>query len=91
MNLVILDIDGTLTETSDVDADCFTLALKECFGIDGIETDWSLYAHTTDVWILDELFQKHFNRSPSADEVTQMQNSFVDHLQHTNCARRQGR
>lgn len=81
MQLAIFDVDGTLTETSDLDTDCFTHAIEECFALTGIETDWSLYVHPTDAGILEELFQRHFKRSPSAAEIAHVQNSFVGHLQ----------
>jgi phosphoglycolate phosphatase-like HAD superfamily hydrolase len=81
MKLVILDVDGTLTETSDLDTDCFMHALEDCFALTGIETDWSVYTHSTDAGILEELFQKHFKRSPSAAEIARLQSSFVGHLQ----------
>ncbi|MGA3115356.1 MAG: hypothetical protein ABSF90_13105 [Syntrophobacteraceae bacterium] len=81
MKLAILDVDGTLTETSDLDTDCFTRAIEGCFALTGIETDWSLYVHPTDAGILEELFQRHFKRSPSAAEIAHVQNSFVGYLQ----------
>jgi phosphoglycolate phosphatase-like HAD superfamily hydrolase len=81
MKLVVLDIDGTLTQTNAADADCFLRALVDCFSLSGIDTDWSLYTHSTDAGIMEELFQKHFRRSPSDAEIDQMKNSFVRHLQ----------
>lgn len=81
MKLVVLDIDGTLMQTNDADTDCFVSALEDCFALTDIETDWSLYTHSTDAGIMEELFQKHFKRSPSHDEIAHMQNSFVRHLQ----------
>ncbi len=81
MNLAILDIDGTLTDTGDVDTECFLNALRDCFTLADIETDWSLYTHPTDAGILEELFQRHFKRTPATDEIAHMQNSFVGHLQ----------
>jgi phosphoglycolate phosphatase-like HAD superfamily hydrolase len=81
LNLAILDLDGTLTQTNQVDSECFIRAIEDSFALTGIETDWSSYRHPTDAGILEELFQRHFNRSPSASEVANMQNCFVGHLQ----------
>ncbi len=81
MNLAILDIDGTLTDTCDVDAECFLNALVDCFALADIEIDWSVYTHATDAGILEELFQRHFMRSPATDEIAHMQNTFAGHLQ----------
>jgi phosphoglycolate phosphatase-like HAD superfamily hydrolase len=88
MKLVVLDIDGTLTQTNDADADCFVRALTDCFALSDIETDWSLYTHSTDAGIMEELFQKHFKRSPSNAEIDLIRNSLVHHLQlmHTSGA-----
>ena len=81
LKLAILDIDGTLTDTNDVDSECFLHALADCFGLTRIETDWSSYDHPTDAGILEEIFQTHFHRSPSASEVVTMQDRFIGHLQ----------
>lgn len=90
MNLAILDIDGTLTDTGDVDTECFLNALRDSFALADIEIDWSIYTHATDAGILEELFQRHFKRSPAKAEIAHMQKSFVGHLQrmhsHNNSA-----
>jgi len=39
VNLVIFDIDGTLTATNQVDTRCFAAAFLEVFGTE-ISTDW---------------------------------------------------
>src|SRR6516162_1489083 len=45
MRLVIFDIDGTLTQTMKVDADCFVRSLAEVCGFRDVDTDWSGYKH----------------------------------------------
>ncbi len=80
MNLAILDIDGTLTNTNIVDTECFLKALEACFSISDIQTDWSLYMHATDAGILGEIFQKQFVRNPSVAETTRFQNAFLANL-----------
>ena len=55
MKIVVFDIDGTLTQTNDADTDCFVRALKDCFALNDIETDWSGYTHSTDAGIMKEL------------------------------------
>ena len=83
MKLVILDIDNTLTKAGKADTDCYVKAINECFLIADMETDWSLYRHSTDSGILEELFHGHFNRTPSDAEVSLMQERFFAHLNET--------
>lgn len=45
MNLVIFDIDGTLTKTDYVDEICFVQALSDAHSISGISTDWAAKSH----------------------------------------------
>ena len=54
MNLVMFDIDGTLTQTCAVDAACYVEAVMEVTGLRAISTDWASYRHTTDSGILDD-------------------------------------
>jgi len=43
MHLVMFDIDGTLTQTTKVDEECFVRSFKDVFGFADIDTDWSHY------------------------------------------------
>ncbi|MBI3013572.1 MAG: HAD family hydrolase [Candidatus Tectomicrobia bacterium] len=81
MKLVLLDVDGTLTATNEVDTNCFVSAFTRCFGVAAIETDWTLYRHATDLGILQEVFAKHFGRDPSQREIARMRECFLEHLQ----------
>jgi beta-phosphoglucomutase-like phosphatase (HAD superfamily) len=42
MNLLVFDIDGTLTATNEVDTRCFARAFHEAFGI-ALDTSWHIY------------------------------------------------
>lgn len=83
MRLVIFDVDGTLTRSTQLDAACFMRALEDEFGIVGIDENWSAYTHTTDSGICLEIFQRHRGRPPSPAEVTRLQRRFVDELEST--------
>jgi len=48
MNLVLFDVDGTLTLTNEVDNRCYLCALGEALGGAGFDTDWTKYPHVTD-------------------------------------------
>jgi phosphoglycolate phosphatase-like HAD superfamily hydrolase len=56
--LIIFDIDGTLTATTDVDSDCYTRAISDHLG-SPVDTDWASYRHVTDAGIATELLTKH--------------------------------
>jgi phosphoglycolate phosphatase-like HAD superfamily hydrolase len=80
MNLVMFDIDGTLTQTFAVDADCFVRALTEVSGFEGISTDWASYQHTTDSGILNEVYQSRLGRPPELDEICAVRDRFIQLL-----------
>src|ERR1700747_886538 len=73
MKLVMFDIDGTLTPTSQADETCFVQALREVFGFTDINTDWASYPHCSDSGILEVLFQTRFGRSPLPAEISTFQ------------------
>jgi phosphoglycolate phosphatase-like HAD superfamily hydrolase len=80
MKLVMFDIDGTLTETSEVDEAGFVRALRETFDFGAVNTDWATYPWCTDSGILETLFQERLRRSPSRDEVRRFQDRFLSLL-----------
>lgn len=80
MNLVLFDIDGTLTHTVSTDEECFTSAYLEALGIPNINTDWSVYSHCVDSTICYEIIQSRLERPPRDDEIRRLKECFVDHL-----------
>jgi len=77
MNLIMFDIDGTLTQTDAADGKCFVKAVADVFGLSGIDDDWSRYPHCTDSGILATIFQEQHGRPPSLPETTEVQEHFV--------------
>jgi phosphoglycolate phosphatase-like HAD superfamily hydrolase len=78
MQLVIFDVDGTLTLTTAIDADCYARALSAHLGI-RIDTDWSTYRHATDAGILSELLERHgILESPS--DIAAVKGRFLELL-----------
>lgn len=77
MRLVIFDVDGTLTDTNEVDGICFQRALQEEFGLPMISRKWASYQHTTDVGIATEVLGAYWNRVPSTAELKRTQNRFL--------------
>lgn len=80
MKLVMFDIDGTLTQTSQADEICFVQALREVFEFTDINTDWASYPHCSDSGILGEIFRLRVGRSPVLDEISVFQTHFVSLL-----------
>lgn len=81
MNLAIFDIDGTLTQTDQVDEICFVQALADAHGITGISTEWAEYPHTTDSAITFHVFQETLNRVPEEIELLKFKTRFVSLLE----------
>src|SRR5438034_43368 len=80
MHLVMFDIDGTLTETMKVGEECFVRSFKDVFGFADIDTDWSHYPRTTDSGIFHDVFTTRIGRSPTAQEVSQFRQHFIQLL-----------
>jgi phosphoglycolate phosphatase-like HAD superfamily hydrolase len=80
MHLVMFDIDGTLTETMNVDEECFVCSFKDVFGFVDIETDWSRYPRTTDSGAFHDVFTSRIGRSPTAEEVSRFRQHFIQLL-----------
>ncbi|QIF02794.1 HAD family hydrolase [Roseimicrobium sp. ORNL1] len=78
MNLIMFDIDGTLTASDVMDGECFVQAVQDVFGFADVSSDWSLYRHCSDSGVLDELFQTRLGRSPLPEEIAEVQAHFVN-------------
>lgn len=89
MNLVIFDIDDTLTRTMEVDSACYVRAFADVLGIRGIDTDWSTYEHTTDAWIARALIRKHLQRDAEPNAIEKVCDRFVALLQAAHARRPQ--
>jgi phosphoglycolate phosphatase-like HAD superfamily hydrolase len=77
MYLVMFDIDGTLTETMNVDEECFVRSFKDVFGFADIDTDWSHYPCTTDSGIFHEIYTSRRGRWPTALDVSRFRKHFI--------------
>lgn len=81
MQLVIFDVDGTLTDTNKVDANCFVRAFAEEFSILHINQNWQDYTHSTDTAITRQIFQNKLGRLPSTEEMFRLKKRFINLLQ----------
>ncbi|MBX9254958.1 HAD family hydrolase [Desmonostoc muscorum CCALA 125] len=80
MKLVMFDIDGTLTESNNLDNESYLQALYEVFGFSEVSSDWTSYTHVTDACILKEVCQSKLGRIPSSSEVEAFQQRFLELL-----------
>jgi len=80
MHLIMFDIDGTLTETMKIDEECVVRSFEDVFGFVSIDTDWSYYPHTTDPGIFNDLFTSRTGRRPTAQDVSQFRQHFIQLL-----------
>lgn len=80
MNLVVFDIDGTLTDTNAIDAEAFTRAVCEHLGIAAIADDWSRYDDVTDAAIFDTLCIEHRGRGAGESDVARVQELLLTHF-----------
>jgi phosphoglycolate phosphatase-like HAD superfamily hydrolase len=80
MNLVLFDIDGTLTESVAVDEVCFVRAFRDVLGIERINTNWLEYPFQTDSGLALEICRKHLGREPDRAEISGLQSRFVQLL-----------
>jgi phosphoglycolate phosphatase-like HAD superfamily hydrolase len=81
MNLVMFDVDGTLTQTNSVDNECFIQALDEVLGIRNFDSNWSIYKNVTDQGCLEEITKTHKGRPGTKDELLRAKERHVKLLQ----------
>lgn len=77
--LVIFDVDGTLTSTTAVDAECYVQALIEELGTP-VDTDWSTYRDVTDTGIAFEAYERVGRRTPSYEDLGRLHDRFLSLL-----------
>ena len=78
--LAVFDIDGTLTDTNDVDDECFRRAVADIFALNHASVDWSDAPHITDSSLARWLCQTHCRRDASDAELARLTAHFVDLL-----------
>jgi len=78
---IIFDIDGTLTNTTEVDDKCFIRAFNIVFGLDISNQNWAELLNVTDWGITEEIILKHRSRIPTDVEYGNMIKEFVAQLQ----------
>jgi phosphoglycolate phosphatase-like HAD superfamily hydrolase len=80
MNLVMLDIDGTLTLSYEYDRKIFRLAIAEVLGCEPEEIDLDNYVNTTSLGVTQEAFQRITERSPETEEIEEVKRRVLSRL-----------
>ena len=78
--LAIFDIDGTLTDTTGVDDECYRETIAEALGVAPSVVDWSGAAHVTDSEIFRWLSQAHGRNEPDESMMARARVRFVQRL-----------
>jgi phosphoglycolate phosphatase-like HAD superfamily hydrolase len=77
MHLVLFDIDGTLTQTGEVDNRCYLCALGEALRTTYISSDWASYPNVTDSGIAAALWEACYGAPPSRQQLDAVCQRFV--------------
>jgi phosphoglycolate phosphatase-like HAD superfamily hydrolase len=80
MNLIVFDLDGTLTQTNAVDDQCFIQAFADALEMTELNTNWSEYEHVTDLGCLQQAFFSKFNRPITSAETARFIGCFLQLL-----------
>lgn len=81
MRLILFDIDGTLTATSQIDNACYARAFRKTFGREIPTTDWNCYTHVTDVGILQELLDREQGELLESEDVDRFESNYRRELE----------
>lgn len=87
MKLVVFDIDGTLTNTTSIEDQCFYAAFQESFDLDISQVQWHTLPHVTDLGITTHLLRKAWGREARAEEIQAFQALFLIKLTQSQQAR----
>jgi len=80
MILLVFDIDGTLTNTTDVDNLCFTQTYQNLYKADWKNFNWKGIQHVSDSGLANAYFEYRFNRLPISEEIEKIQLMFMEIL-----------
>ena len=72
MNLVMLDIDGTLTQSYDYDREIFGLAIAEVLGCPPVDADLNGYVDKTSTGVTLEAIGRFTGRNPKPEELEEV-------------------
>ena len=80
MNLVMLDIDGTLTQSYEYDREIFGLAIAEVLGCPPIDADLNGYVDKTSTGVTQEAIRRITGKVPSAGQLEEVKRNVLGRL-----------
>lgn len=80
MQLAIFDVDGTLTQSNELDNHCFSRAFAHEFAILTSSEHWHDCPHITDSGLTHHILTRHFGRAPLLEETARVQRRFLQLL-----------
>ena len=81
MNLVMLDIDGTLTQSYDYDREIFGRAIAEVLGCPPFDADLTGYVDKTSTGVTMEAIRRITGRNPRVGEIVEVKRRVRHHLE----------
>lgn len=74
---IIFDIDGTLLNSVEIDDAAFIQTYQNLYNIDLGKADWTTFPHVTDWGLTNTIFEQHFHRLPSDEELARIKAHFL--------------
>ena len=80
MKYIIFDIDGTLTDTTDIDDKCYIESFENLFNVSIKEIKWSQLKNVTDWGIAEELISIKLKKNSSQSDIETLKNLFLNKI-----------
>jgi len=80
LKYIIFDIDGTLTNTTKVDDECYIDAFEALFTTSIKDVKWNQLSNVTDWGITEELILSKLKRKSSSEEILSLKKLFLKNL-----------
>lgn len=81
MNLVMLDIDGTLTESYDYDREIFGLAIGQVLNLPPVDAELTRFVHKTSLGVTEQAIRQATGREPGQEEIEAVKRNVLERLQ----------
>jgi phosphoglycolate phosphatase-like HAD superfamily hydrolase len=78
---LVFDIDGTLTQTKDLDDSLYLNAIQVVMGLSGFDSDWANYPHATDSGLVTEIPLRCRGTPATPAEQAAVKDHFLRHLE----------
>lgn len=75
--LVVFDVDGTLTRTMVLDTELYVEAVTQVLGLGRVDIDWSGYRNVTDTGVTIELIERHLGRQATRADLDSVRDRFL--------------